>query len=46
MPFDEAALLAFCRDRLAKYKLPARIEARESLPRSASGKLLRRLLGT
>ena len=46
MPFDEAALLAFCRDRLAKYKVPARIEARESLPRNASGKLLRRLLGT
>lgn len=41
---DKAELLAFCRARLAKYKVPARIEVRESLPRNASGKLLRRLL--
>ena len=37
-------LSAFCRERLAAYKLPRRIEFRESLPRNAAGKLLRREL--
>jgi O-succinylbenzoic acid--CoA ligase len=40
----EALLLAYCRDRLAAYKLPQRVLVREELPRSASGKLLRRTL--
>jgi long-chain acyl-CoA synthetase len=38
-PIDEMALLAFCRSSLAEYKVPRRIEIREELPRSASGKV-------
>jgi O-succinylbenzoic acid--CoA ligase len=42
---DEAELLEYCRERLARYKLPRRvIFATESLPRNATGKLLRRNL--
>ncbi|WP_025950193.1 o-succinylbenzoate--CoA ligase [Geobacillus thermocatenulatus] len=41
---DEAALRAFCRERLAKYKVPARIYFVDELPRNAAQKLLRREL--
>ncbi len=34
----------FCRERLAKYKLPTHIEFMEALPKSAVGKVLRREL--
>jgi long-chain acyl-CoA synthetase len=34
-------LLAHCRALIADYKIPARIECRESLPRSSAGKVLR-----
>jgi O-succinylbenzoic acid--CoA ligase len=37
-------LLTHCRRRLASYKIPERILVRRELPRSPSGKLLRRLL--
>jgi O-succinylbenzoic acid--CoA ligase len=37
-------LIAFCRQRLAGYKVPRHIEFRESLPRNAGGKLVRREL--
>jgi O-succinylbenzoic acid--CoA ligase len=37
-------LMAFCRQRLASYKIPRRIEFRDALPRNAAGKLLRRVL--
>lgn len=37
-------LIAFCRERLAGYKVPRAIEFRESLPKSAVGKVLRRVL--
>jgi acyl-CoA synthetase (AMP-forming)/AMP-acid ligase II len=36
---DEAELIAFCRDRLAHFKCPTSVELRESLPRTATGKL-------
>jgi O-succinylbenzoic acid--CoA ligase len=41
---DAASLIAFCRERLAAYKTPSRIEFRDALPRNAAGKLLRRRL--
>lgn len=44
MEVSEEALRAFCRERLAGYKVPARILVVESLPRTASGKLMRRRL--
>ena len=39
---DEAALIAFTRERLAHFKCPTRVRFAESLPRNASGKLLKR----
>jgi long-chain acyl-CoA synthetase len=41
---DAAALIAHCRERLAAYKTPSRIDFTDALPRNASGKLLRREL--
>jgi len=35
----EDELLAFCRDALAEYKVPRRIEIRDTLPRTATGKV-------
>jgi long-chain acyl-CoA synthetase len=40
----EAELRAFCRERLAPYKVPSRIEFRTELPRTMVGKVLRRAL--
>jgi HIP---CoA ligase len=40
----EAAVLAFCRNRLANYKVPRHVEFRAGLPRNPSGKPLKRLL--
>ncbi|NIS61248.1 MAG: hypothetical protein GTO13_11275, partial [Proteobacteria bacterium] len=34
----------FCRARMAPYKVPAVVEFVDEIPRSASGKALRRLL--
>jgi len=36
---DEAEMIAFCRDRLAHYKCPTSVEFRDSLIRTATGKL-------
>jgi acyl-coenzyme A synthetase/AMP-(fatty) acid ligase len=36
--------MAFCAGRLAKYKVPTRVWFVEALPRTASGKLVRRHL--
>jgi acyl-CoA synthetase (AMP-forming)/AMP-acid ligase II len=38
------AVLAFCRERLANYKVPRRVEFRGELPRNPSGKVLKRVL--
>jgi acyl-CoA synthetase (AMP-forming)/AMP-acid ligase II len=40
----EAEVLAFCRERLANYKVPRRVVFRDELPRNPSGKVLKRLL--
>jgi len=40
----EADVLAFCRERLANYKVPRRVVFRAALPRNASGKVLKRVL--
>jgi long-chain acyl-CoA synthetase len=40
----EEEVLAFCKERLAPYKAPKTVEFRETLPKSAVGKLLRRVL--
>jgi long-chain acyl-CoA synthetase len=41
---DEAAIRAFCRERLTGYKRPRQIEFVDSLPKSNVGKVLRREL--
>ena len=40
----EDALRAYCRERLAPYKVPARVEFRKELPKTMVGKVLRRAL--
>lgn len=42
--FSEQALIAYCTERLAKYKIPAAIRRTTHLPRTASNKLQRRKL--
>src|SRR5262249_23018140 len=39
---SERELLDYCRQRLADFKIPQRIELVEALPRTASGKILHR----
>jgi acyl-CoA synthetase (AMP-forming)/AMP-acid ligase II len=41
---SEAEVLAFCRSRLANYKMPRVVEFRADLPRNPAGKPLKRLL--
>jgi long-chain acyl-CoA synthetase len=41
---DEQAVRAYCKKNLAGYKCPTLVEFRETLPKSAVGKVLRRLL--
>ncbi len=40
----EEELIAHCKQNLAAYKVPRKVEFRESLPKSAVGKVLRRVL--
>jgi len=40
----EKELISFCRQRLASYKVPRAIEFRQSLPKTSTGKIARRLL--
>jgi long-chain acyl-CoA synthetase len=44
MQVGEQELIAFARERLARYKCPSSVEFAPSLPRNASGKLLKREL--
>jgi malonyl-CoA/methylmalonyl-CoA synthetase len=43
-PVDESALIAFCRDQMAAFKVPREIRTVESLPRNALGKVQKHLL--
>ena len=45
-PVSDYELLAFCREHLAGYQVPKRVERVGGLPRNAAGKLLRDRLGT
>ena len=40
----EEAIRAYCRERLAPYKVPASVEFRNFLPKTMVGKILRRAL--
>ncbi|GAB6097814.1 long-chain fatty acid--CoA ligase [Desulfatiferula olefinivorans] len=40
----EEELIEYCKDKLAKYKLPTKIEFRTELPKSTVGKILRKEL--
>ncbi len=40
----EEEIISFCRQKLAAYKVPKMVEFRESLPKSAIGKILRKIL--
>lgn len=44
VPFDEKSILAFCRQRLAGYKVPDEVRVLEALPRNPTGKVMRREL--
>ena len=37
-------VLAFCREKMANYKVPKQVEFREDLPKSIVGKVLRRVI--
>lgn len=41
---SEEEIIEWCRERLARYKVPRHIEFREQLPKSSVGKILRRAL--
>jgi fatty-acyl-CoA synthase len=41
---DLSGLTAYCRSRLASFKIPKQLFIRESLPRNPSGKILKRVL--
>jgi oxalate---CoA ligase len=43
-PVPEADLQAFCRERLADYKRPKQIHITETIPRTATGKIQRRVV--
>jgi long-chain acyl-CoA synthetase len=40
----ESDLRTFCREKLAPYKVPSRVEFRKELPKTMVGKVLRRAL--
>ena len=44
MTVDEKELRAFCRDNLAGYKVPKHFDVVADLPRTPTGKILKRML--
>ena len=43
-PLTEADLLAYCRERLSDYKRPKQIHITDTIPRTATGKIQRRVV--
>jgi long-chain acyl-CoA synthetase len=43
---DEQELIGFCRERLAAYKLPRAVQFVDDLPKTSTGKIMRRMLRT
>lgn len=43
---DEEGVLSFCRERLATYKIPRRVQFVADLPKTSTGKIMRRQLKT
>ena len=43
-PVTESELLAYCRERLADYKRPKQIHLTDAIPRTATGKIQRRIV--
>ena len=43
---DEAEILALCREHLAAYKVPRAVQFVNDLPRTSTGKIMRRMLRT
>ena len=41
---EREQIVAYCKERLASFKVPYEVEFVDEIPRSASGKILRRLL--
>lgn len=41
---DEASVLDFCKDKLARFKQPVEVHFVEEIPRNPSGKILKRIL--
>jgi long-chain acyl-CoA synthetase len=40
----EEEIIKFCKEKLAPYKVPKLVEFRDSIPKSAIGKILRKIL--
>ena len=43
-PSDEGEVIGFCREKIAKYKIPKSIQFVEKLPKTAGGKIRKYLL--
>jgi long-chain acyl-CoA synthetase len=43
-PCEAREIIDFCRGRIAPFKIPSIVEFRSEIPRSATGKVLRRRL--
>ena len=43
-PCTEDEIVEHCRERIADFKIPSRIEFRDELPKSQTGKVLRHKL--
>ena len=46
LEIDPAALIAWCRERLANYKVPRYVSVVDALPKNATGKVTKGVLRT